>query len=246
MGGSLPKLAKVGSAEIDSALSKLGEGRPPLRERPTRQSLEAVRLAEQEKALQEADSAPRLLAKEPSELVMLDSIGGLDDDEVSDLSTKVLHEESHIAAIRALFAQAEEDDALALRAAEEAPAPTDDPFGGLIPVDEEELSDEDLISDDPGFVEGLPIVAPMAARRTFAPSEPPADELIAISSIIPKLLLPPMEIAKLPIDSRAAFILSHVDGIQSMEEILDICAMSEDEAVDLLEKLRAMGVITLA
>ena len=250
MGGSLPKLAKP---EIDRRSTVP-------RDKPTRQSLEAVRLAEQEKALR----------GDRSELMMLDSIGGLDEieenDDYSDLSTKVLHEESHIAAIKALFAQAEEDEALAAMDATPPGTPGEpdrgrrfedaletkediDPFGGLIPVlddppaAEEELSDWDLLAD-PGFEEGLPIVAAAGTRRD--PSEPPPDELVPLSAIIPQVLLSAAEIAKLPIDPRAAFILSHVDGIQSMEEILDICAMAEAEAVELLEKLRAMGVISLA
>jgi hypothetical protein len=250
MGRSVPKLGKVGAPD-----------------HPTQQSLEAVRLAEKEKALvdpqPQSDSAPRLVAREPSDLMLLDSIGGLDEenDDYSDLSTKVLHEESHIATIKALFAQAEQaerQEALAAAAAEAQAGPARapdaaeaaDPFGGLIPVedeapvepdepDEPELGDEDLVWDDPGFEEGLPIVAAIAAPR----SSP--DELVAISAIVPRVLLSPGEIAKLPIDPRAAFILSHVDGIHSMEEILDMCAMAETEAASLLEKLRAMGVITL-
>jgi hypothetical protein len=83
---------------------------------------------------------------------------------------------------------------------------------------------------------GLPIIG----SRSQMPGE-----LVPIASIVPRVLLPASEISRLPIDPRAAFLLSIVDGVHSMEEILDICAMPEREAIDLLEELRVMGVISL-
>jgi len=53
------------------------------------------------------------------------------------------------------------------------------------------------------------------------------------------------EIAKLPIDHRAGFLLAHVDGMQTLEEILDVCAMPATEALALIAKLEKMGVIEL-
>ncbi|MBX3261784.1 MAG: hypothetical protein KF782_19025 [Labilithrix sp.] len=51
------------------------------------------------------------------------------------------------------------------------------------------------------------------------------------------------EIASLPIDHRGGFLLAHIDGVQTMSEILDVCAMPEAEAVFLIRQLVAMGVV---
>jgi hypothetical protein len=60
---------------------------------------------------------------------------------------------------------------------------------------------------------------------------------------IPSILKSPQEVSKLPIDHRAGFLLAHVDGMQTLEEILDVCAMPATEALDLIAKLKQMGVI---
>jgi hypothetical protein len=48
------------------------------------------------------------------------------------------------------------------------------------------------------------------------------------------------------LDPRAGFLLAHIDGIYSMEEIPDRCAMPEAEALATLERLCALGVLALA
>ncbi|MDF2696984.1 MAG: hypothetical protein K0S65_5367 [Labilithrix sp.] len=60
---------------------------------------------------------------------------------------------------------------------------------------------------------------------------------------IPLVRKSPEEIAALPIDHRGGFLLAHIDGIHTMEEILDVCAMPEAEAVFLIRQLVAMGVV---
>jgi hypothetical protein len=62
---------------------------------------------------------------------------------------------------------------------------------------------------------------------------------------IPRVLLGPQEIAKLPIDHRAGFLLGFIDGMQTLEEILDVCAMPPSEALDLIRALVEMNVIAL-
>lgn len=63
---------------------------------------------------------------------------------------------------------------------------------------------------------------------------------------VPRVVLPAAEIAKLAIDHKAGFLLAHVDGMHTMEEVLDVCAMPEAEALAILERLCALGVIELA
>ena len=44
-------------------------------------------------------------------------------------------------------------------------------------------------------------------------------------------------------DPRAAFVLMHVDGLASVEMILDVCAMPEPEALRLLVQMKELGVL---
>jgi hypothetical protein len=194
-------------------------GTPP--ERPTRRAIETTKIAEQETRLAKGKGVSEV--SEVTNIATLDSIGH---DEPSGVGSLAGHKE-RVAAIRELYLKGDAEGALALG---------------------QEL---DPLASDPGLEEGLPLVGthPRAAPEVDPPAEPQAraapEQLVALSSIVPKVLVAPAAIAKLPMDPRAAFILGHVDGVQSMEEILDICAMPESEALEVLEKLRALGVITL-
>ena len=95
-----------------------------------------------------------------------------------------------------------------------------DPFGGLIPLG------------------ASPTTAPPPPSR----SAPPLLSLTARHSI-PRILKSAVEVAKLPIDHRAGFLLAAIDGKQTLEEILDVCAMPAAEALDLISKLKGMDVI---
>ena len=97
-----------------------------------------------------------------------------------------------------------------------------DPFGGLIPLD----------AGDGG----------VSAMVTAPPSAAPQLSLTQRHSI-PSLRKEAGDLSRLPIDHRAGFLLAHVDGMQTLEEILDVCAMPATEALELLEKLRNLGVI---
>ena len=82
--------------------------------------------------------------------------------------------------------------------------------------------------------------------RPSPPSAPPcaAPQLtLTERHSIPRLLKSMGEISKLKIDHRVGFLLAHVDGMQTLDEILDICAMPSAEALELIANLKAMGVI---
>ena len=162
----------------------------------------------------------------------------------------VASRDDRVAAMRELYAQGDADAALQLASAfdlddaadsfdgELELEPLDDPFGGLIPVedDDEPLAGLLVMPSDDDDNEHTAIVEPSAD----------SSRLRAMTSRqIPRLLVGAKEISRLPMDPRAAFILGHIDGIQSMEEILDVCAMPESEALELLERLRVLQVITL-
>jgi hypothetical protein len=201
-------------------------------EHPTRQSIESIKLAEEESRLARSRKGPSEESKVVS-IATLDSIGGFDDDPSGVES--LLKRDERITVLRQLYADGDIDGALAV--AQASDAPPSDPFGGLIPVEEPKEA------VDPGLEAGLPIiVAPAREPSGFAP---PPDEPRSVTSVVPRMLVGAADVAKLPMDPRAAFLLGSVDGTHSVEEILDICAMPEEEALDLLEKLAAMGVIAL-
>lgn len=61
----------------------------------------------------------------------------------------------------------------------------------------------------------------------------------------PKLVASRAMIAKAPIDTRAAFVLSLVDGRNSINAIVDMSGMVEDEVKAILERLARLGLISL-
>jgi hypothetical protein len=237
----------------------LGEETPPPRETPTRQGLEAVsRIAEEETRIAKAGALAEAIAEAQRDHDKPTKIGSLDAPPASSGSrgsrngpsaSGVASKDERVAAIRELYAQGNADAALMIAsevasdfAASQPPPVADDPYGGLIPVED----DDDAL--------GIDIDIVIAGHGADSPDstaivEPSADSrrLVAMTSQsrIPRLLLGPNEIAKLPMDPRAAFLTSFIDGTQSMEEILDVCAMPEAEALELMERLRTLGAITI-
>jgi hypothetical protein len=62
---------------------------------------------------------------------------------------------------------------------------------------------------------------------------------------VPTLAVGARELALMPLDHREGFLLSMVDGVTSIETILDLCAMPGDEALAILESLSLRGVISI-
>jgi hypothetical protein len=165
----------------------------------------------------------------------------------------VASRDNRVAAMRELYARGDADGALALATSlGDSIAPPDgadhpdasivvefgeqsidllDPFGGLIPIDDE--------------LAAAVTVPPAAGRSaTVAPPAPPAAHLtLTERQSIPRLLKSMAEVSKLRIDHRAGFLLAHIDGNQTLEEILDICAMPTAEALALISSLKETGVI---
>jgi hypothetical protein len=63
--------------------------------------------------------------------------------------------------------------------------------------------------------------------------------------VAPKLTATRSVIAKAPIDTRAAFVLSLVDGRNTTTAIVDSSGMLEDEVKAILERLARLGLISL-
>jgi hypothetical protein len=62
---------------------------------------------------------------------------------------------------------------------------------------------------------------------------------------VPRLAVTAEGLHLLPLDSRAAYLLSLMDGRYTLETILDVCDMPRDEAVAILRHLLELGVIEL-
>lgn len=61
----------------------------------------------------------------------------------------------------------------------------------------------------------------------------------------PKLVASRAIIAKAPIDTRSAFVLSLVDGQNTVESLLDMAGMPEAEVRAILDRLARLGLISL-
>jgi hypothetical protein len=62
---------------------------------------------------------------------------------------------------------------------------------------------------------------------------------------VPRLLLSKEEIAAAPIDHRAGFLLAHIDGVTSVQGLVDIAGMAEKEVHEILDRLRRLGIVGL-
>lgn len=245
-------LESIGAPLQDSEpdVARSAAKRPP-KETPTRQSIEAVRLAEEETRIAKAGVVDEAISRSrhPIDADAATRIGSFEAAPPSSRrnapsSSGVASRDDRVAVMRELYAQGNAEAALVLAA--ELSSDMDngdvgssdpDPFGGLIPVDEDPFGGlEPIVVDDDDPQEHTAILEASADSSRLA---------VMTSRQVPRLLVGPKEISKLPMDPRAAFILGHIDGIQSMEEILDVCAMPEAEAIELIERLRRMGVISL-
>lgn len=175
-------------------------------------------------------------------------------------TSHVAAKDDRVAKMRELYASGDADAALALAVRMDAvtmPPPAireaeissaDHPDASLyIEMEEAEIDASDLeepipvLDRDPVDERDMTLVAKSAA------TVPPAPMLSSLTERhgIPRVLLSPQEISKLPIDHRAGFLLGFIDGMQTMEEILDVCAMPPGEALDLIRSLVDMGVIVI-
>ncbi|MCH2110891.1 MAG: hypothetical protein MK135_16355 [Polyangiaceae bacterium] len=62
-------------------------------------------------------------------------------------------------------------------------------------------------------------------------------------SLVPRVVMTPDQIRWLSLDHRAGFLLSLIDGFSSVEEVLDVCGMSQTEALKIFCQLLEDSVI---
>ncbi len=102
--------------------------------------------------------------------------------------------------------------------------------------------DPRLLRDEhPSDSDGRTSISSLSAHIASFVSRPAA----AVDGRVPRVVVPMHQITRLPIDHRAGFLLAHIDGTQTMEEILDVCAMPRGEALDLIAELASLGVLAI-
>jgi hypothetical protein len=78
----------------------------------------------------------------------------------------------------------------------------------------------------------------------LAASASDVQPVVALSAV-PWLVVTYEKLRSLPLDSRAGFVVSLIDGRCTVEMILDLSGMPEDETVDVLRQLLGVGAIEL-
>lgn len=72
-----------------------------------------------------------------------------------------------------------------------------------------------------------------------------ADAVSVSGRQVPKIVRTKGEIAEAPIDHRAGFLLAHIDGVTSVQGLVDIAGMPENEVHEILDRLRRLGIVTI-
>lgn len=103
----------------------------------------------------------------------------------------------------------------------------DDPFGGLIPIYED---DREVDEVDAGWL----VLAP----------EPSADTSL-FGNIVPRVRLRTDELFALPLDEHCSLFVSQVDGKRTLEEVIDACGFDELTGLETIDDLLRFGAIVL-
>lgn len=80
-------------------------------------------------------------------------------------------------------------------------------------------------------------IPPVSATRRHA--------LERLYRIVPRVARPRGELARAPLDHRQGFVLSLVDGRTTVQGVIDVAGMPEEEVVAALHRLRYLGILTL-
>ncbi len=98
---------------------------------------------------------------------------------------------------------------------------------------------EELLARDPAHVEAERCAENCRAvlQKMYAARLGPLDR-------VPIVAVPRDQLRWLSIDHRAGFLLSHVDGVSSLEMILDVCGMPTLDALRILHELYVQNVLT--
>jgi hypothetical protein len=100
----------------------------------------------------------------------------------------------------------------------------------------------------PAFGAVAPVRLRQRQAKATADDEPPSGVVFRPEMLasVPRLAVSMTELMTMPLDHRAGFIASFVDGTFTIEMILDACAMPRAEALALLGDLAARGAIVFS
>lgn len=92
-----------------------------------------------------------------------------------------------------------------------------------------------------------PRLASSSAPHAGAPSDMPTvrPPAFAPAESIPVPVMRGSELRELHLDRYAGFLLSLMDGVTTVEMLLDVCAMPTEEALRVLDDLVRSGVVEL-
>jgi hypothetical protein len=117
----------------------------------------------------------------------------------------------------------------------------EDPFGGLIPIYE---NDDVQEVDDSWLLIGAPQPPPLPPTEPAPPSEAESYEGI-LGRTIPTMRMQDAQLMLLAIDARSGFFASQIDGKRSVEELIDVCGFDELEALEIIDELLRLAAIEL-
>ncbi len=66
------------------------------------------------------------------------------------------------------------------------------------------------------------------------------------SSIVPVVVKSPGELRALPLDPRAGFVLTHIDGNTDLESLLDLTGLPEQETLAIVASLLSLGALSFS
>jgi hypothetical protein len=107
-------------------------------------------------------------------------------------------------------------------------------FSGALTIAEGLLEDQPTHADAQRYAESCRDVL----RQMYAARLGPLDQ-------VPVVAIPAEQLRWLTLDHRSGFLLSHVDGVSTLEEILDISGMNPLEAMRIIYDLLQQKVIAL-
>ena len=89
-------------------------------------------------------------------------------------------------------------------------------------------------------------LAPIArdSERKFAAAGSDVRPIVALHAV-PWLVVSYDVLQGLPLDARAGFLVSLIDGACTVEMLLDISGMPDDETLDILHELVRVGAVEL-
>jgi hypothetical protein len=107
----------------------------------------------------------------------------------------------------------------------------DDPFGGLIPIYDND--DEEALEVEEAWL----MLEPEAA------SSDAGEGLFA--DTVPTVRMRPHELLGLALEQRSTFFLSQMDGLRSVQDLAGICGLDDLSALEIVDELLRCGAIEL-